>query len=408
MTSLKFLRISTIALLSLAMVFASISHSTVSAQSGRQPTKKGEVEKKTDVQKRDDKSKPDDKMKADEQDPLPPPIPKGQKDEPALKLSTQVVGIQVSVIDKKTGRLIPGLKKKNFTVYEDGVKQELTNFAPGEGPATVVLLLDNSFRNRYLRGSYYDPTWTEEIFRSAAGFAQTFVKPKDFVGVITFSMKPKVVQDFTNDSQRLYAAIISAYRDTLNFSESNIYDGIAFTLLGGKAYQLYAENAGEQEYGGLQEVEGNTAVVLITLGIDTFSKLTYDKALKIVANGGVPIYTIGVGNLFFKKYEQYLSPEARLDFLQAVNQLRSFAERSGGSYFEMTFESQIPQIMQAIEALVRNQYDLGYVPTNTRREGKERKIKVEVDLDNDGQPDLKNVELRHRNRYYEPDDRPKK
>ncbi len=406
MTSLRLLRISTVALLVLAVIAASFSYSTVSAQSGRQPTKKGEVEKKTDAQKRDDKTKPDDKMKADEQDPLPPPILKGQKDEPALKLSTQVVGIQVSVIDKKTGRLIPGLKKKNFTVYEDGVKQELTNFAPGEGPATVVLLLDNNFRNRRYT-SYYDPNFAQEIFQSAAAFAQTFVKPKDFAAVVTFSMKPKVIQDFTSDSQRLYSAIVSAYRDTLNFSESNIYDGIAFTLLGGKAYQLYAENAGEQEYGGLQEVEGNTAIILITLGIDTFSKLTYDKALKIVANGGVPIYTIGVGNLFYKKYEQYLSSEARLDFLQAINQLRSFAERSGGSYFEMTFESQIPQIMQAIEALVRNQYDIGYVPTNTRREGKERKIKIEVDLDNDGVADVKNVELRHRNRYYEADDRPK-
>ncbi len=406
MTSLKFLRVATLALLMMAMVFAGLSYSRVSAQSGRQPTKKGEVEKKADAQKREDKAKPGDPVKADEQDPVPP-TPKGQKDEPALKLSTQVVGIQVSVIDKKTGRLIPGLKKKNFTVYEDGVKQELSNFAPGEGPATVVLLLDNSFNNRYLRGSYYDPTWSQEIFQSAAGFVQLFVKPKDFAAVVTFSMKPKVIQDFTSDSQRLYSAIISAYRDTLNFSESNIYDGIAFALLGGKAYQLYAENAGEQEYGGLQEVEGNTAIILITLGIDTFSKLTYDKTLKIVANGGVPIYTVGVGNLYFKKYEQYLSPERRLDFLQAFNQLRSFADRSGGSYFEMTFESQIPQIMQAIEALVRNQYDLGYVPTNTRREGKERKIKVEVDLDNDGQPDLKSVEIRHRNRYYEPDDRPK-
>jgi VWFA-related protein len=406
MTSLRFLRVATVAALVLALVFAAISRSTVSAQSGRQPTKKGEVEKKTDVQKREDKGKPDDKAKVDEQDPLPPPVPKGQKDEPSLKLSTQVVGIQVSVIDKKTGRLSPGLKKKNFTIYEDGVKQEISNFAPGEGPATVVLLLDNNFRNRRYT-SYYDPNFAQEIFRSAAGFAQMFVKPKDFVGVVTFSMKPKVVQDFTNDSQRLYSAIVSAYRDTLNFSESNIYDGLAFTLLGGKAYQLYAENAGEQEYGGLQEVEGNTAIILITLGIDTFSKITYDKALKIVANGGVPVYTIGVGNLFFKKYEQYLSPETRLDFLQAVNQLRSFADRSGGSYFEMTFESQIPQIMQSIEALVRNQYDLGYVPTNTRREGKERKIKVEVDLDNDGQPDLKSVEIRHRNRYYEPDDKPK-
>ncbi|MEW6129977.1 MAG: VWA domain-containing protein [Acidobacteriota bacterium] len=404
MNSLQYLRVAVVALLVFALL-AAASFSNVSAQSGRQPNKKSDVEKKTDAQKRDEKSKAGDKTQPDEQDPLPP-IPKNQKDEPALKLSTQVVGIQVSVIDKKTGRLIPGLAKKNFGIYEDGVKQEVTNFSSGDGPATVVLLLDNNFRNRYFT-NYFDPTFAQEIFQSAAGFIQLFIKPQDFAAVVTFSMRPKVIQDFTNDSQRLYAAIMSAYRDTLNFSESNMYDGISFALLGGKAYQLYAENAGEQEYGGLQEVEGNTAIVLITLGIDTFSKLTFDKALKIASNGGVPIYTVGVGNLFFKKYEHRLPDETRLTFLQAFNQLRAFAERTGGSYFEMTFESQIPQIMRAIEALVRNQYDVGYVPTNTRREGKERKIKIEVDIDGDGQPDNNKVELRYRNRYYEPDDRPK-
>ena len=122
----------------------------------------------------------------------------------------------------------------------------------------------------------------------------------------------------------------------------------------------------------------------------------------------MPIFTIGVGNLFFKKYEQNLPPETRLTYLQAFNQLGAFAERTGGSYFPMTFESEIPQIMRSIEVLLRNQYDAGYVPTNTRREGKERKIRLEVDIDGDGQPDNKNLELRYRNRYFEPGEKPKK
>jgi hypothetical protein len=138
------------------------------------------------------------------------------------------------------------------------------------------------------------------------------------------------------------------------------------------------------------------------VGIDTFSRITYDKALKIASGAGVPIFTVGVGNLFFKKYEQYLSPETRLTFLQAFNSLKAFAERTGGAYFDMTFEGQIPNIMRNIELLLRNQYSVGYVPSNTRSEGKDRKIKVEVDVDGDGVPESKTLELSYRQRYTEP------
>ena len=81
---------------------------------------------------------------------------------------------------------------------------------------------------------------------------------------------------------------------------------------------------------------------------------------------------------------------------------------SGGAYFPMTFESELPAIMQSISAMLRTQYNVGYAPTNTRREGKERKIKVEVDLDGDGTPDNKQLDLKFRERYLEPDDRPAK
>jgi Ca-activated chloride channel homolog len=403
MKSLGLIRAAILSILLLALLSSfSTPRSIVEAQSGRQPPKK-KVEKKIEEQKGDDKNK---QVEEVNQDPIPP-IPKNQKDEPPIKISTQVVGVEISVVDKKSGRLIPGLTKKNFTLYEDNVKQEITNFSSGEGPATVVLLIDNGFQNRYFKG-YFTPTTAQEIFQSAASFVQYFVKPKDYVSLVTFSMRPKVVQDFTNNSSQLYSAIVAASRDTLNFSESNLYDGLAFTLLGGKAYQLYNEQAGEQEYTGLQEVEGRTAIILITLGIDTFSRINFDKALRIISNAGVPIFSIGVGNLFFKKYEDRWPPETRLTYLQAFNQLGAFAERTGGAYFPMTFESEIPQIMRSIEVLLRNQYDAGYVPSNTRREGKERKIKLDVDIDGDGQPDNKQLELRFRNRYYEPDDRPKK
>jgi Ca-activated chloride channel family protein len=391
-----------VVLLAVLLTASAVPSSIVAAQSGRQPPKK-KVEKKTEEQKGNEQPAP-----SQQEPPEPvPPVPKNINQEPALKLSTQVVNVDITVIDKKTRRLLTNLTKKNFTVYEDGVAQEIANFTSGEGPMTVVLLLENNFRNRYYT-SYFDPSFAQEVFQSAATFVQGFVKPDDHVAIVTYSMKPKVIADFTGDKNRLYQAVMSAYRDTLNFSEANIYDALSFVLLGGKAIQLYDESTGPSEYTGLQEVEGHTAVILVSLGIDTFSRITYDKALKIVSSAGVPIYTVGVGNLFYKKYEHTLPPEGRLSFLQAQNSLSSFSKFSGGVYFPMTFETEIPQIMQSIQGMLRSQFSLGYSPTNTRREGKERKIRLDVDVDGDGQPDNKQLELHFRERYVEPDDRPKK
>jgi len=385
------------ALLAGLLTSSAVPLSSVAAQSGRQPEKK-KVEKKTDEKKTDEKKG------SEPQEPVPP-VPKDLKQEPPIKLSTQVVNIEATVVDKKSGRLYTNLTKKNFTIYEDGVKQETTNFSTGEGPMTAVLLIENNYRNRRWT-NYYDPSFAQEIFQSAATFVRSFVKPDDHLALVTYSMRPKVIQDFTGDSGRLYQAVIAAYRDTLNFSEANIYDSLSFVLQGGKAIQLYDEGAGESQYTGLQEIEGHSAVILITLGIDTFSRLTYDKAMKIVANAGVPIFIVGVGNLFFKKYGDNLPPELRLEFLQAQNGLNTFAKLSGGAYFPMTFESEIPSIMKSIEAMLRSQYSLGYSPTNTRREGKERKLKLEVDIDGDGTIDNKQLALHYREKYIEPDDNP--
>jgi Ca-activated chloride channel homolog len=380
-------------LLAVLLTASAVPRSSVAAQSGRQPATK-KVEKKTD-----------EKKGAEQSQEAVPPVPKDIKQEPAIKLSTQVVNVDVTVVDKKSGRLYTNLTKKNFTIYEDGVKQETTNFASGEGPMTAVLLLENSYRNRRY-SNYYDPTFAQEIFQSAATFVRSFVKPDDHVALVTYSMRPKVIQDFTGDSSLLSQAVMAAYRDTLNFSEANIYDSLSFVLLGGKAIQLFEEEGGESQYTGLQEIEGHSAVILVTLGIDTFSRLTYDKAMKIVARAGVPIFIVGVGNLYFKKYGDNLPPESRLEFLQAQNGLSTFARLSGGAYFPMTFESEIPQIMRSIAVLLRGQYSLGYSPTNTRREGKDRKIKVDVDIDGDGTPDNKQLDVHYREKYIEPDDNP--
>ncbi|MGH9846937.1 MAG: hypothetical protein ACREEM_50210, partial [Blastocatellia bacterium] len=126
-------------------------------------------------------------------------------------------------------------------------------------------------------------------------------------------------------------------------------------------------------------------------------------------NSGVPIYVIGVGNLFLKKYDQYLDPGQGLDiiygipdrmtFLQAQNTLKTFADSTGGKYYPVTFPGEIPGVLQSISALVRNEYSLGYTPSNTRKEGKRRKIQVKVNLGDQIDPKL--IVVQHRQSYVE-------
>ncbi len=303
-----------------------------------------------------------------------------------IKIETNIVSVDIAVQDKKTGGIYQGLKPGNFLIFEDGVKQEITNFAPTEAPVTMVLLLEYSRQISFIRS---------EVINPAAQFVTQFVKPKDQIAIVAYDIRPKVLNDFTDNAGALSGSVSLLIRNTPSFSESNLFDALAFVIDGGKL-------EGE-EYGGVKEVQGHTAILLVSLGIDTFSKITYDKALKIAERGGVPIYSIGIGNLFFKINEGRMSAEQRLDFLQAGNQLRSLSETSGGAYFPVTFQGELPSTLKTISLLLRSQYSLGYTPTNTRKEGKRRKIEIQVDVNGDGKADNDKLVLRYRKGYRESD-----
>jgi VWFA-related protein len=130
----------------------------------------------------------------------------------------------------------------------------------------------------------------------------------------------------------------------------------------------------------MSEIEGRKAIVLLSTGVDTFSKLTFDKTRKALQNAGVPIYGIGLMQTYRELMDAYgaMGPIARLDFLQADNQMRTFAKETGGMSFFPRFYGEFPGIFQSISASLRNQYTITYNPTNQTRDGKFRKIKVEL------------------------------
>jgi Ca-activated chloride channel family protein len=394
-------------LLALTLIFALAVSGNLSvlAQSRRQPPTTNEKKNK----------RPDPTQKSGEpKEETPTDIVGKPQEAETVTVTTNLVNVDAVVYQKKSGQIINGLKKENFAIFEDGVQKEITNFDRPEAPITVTLLIEYSKLSEKL--GYYGNGGYEagqmEAIRPLAMFLSTFVKPPDdYVSVIAYDIRPTPLTDFTNSPARIQQVISLLLRNQPAFSDSNLFDALKFTLLGGRGDAVVLEDSKESkaDYAGLASVQGRrTAVILISSGIDTFSKINYDKARKVTQNAGVPIYIIGTGNLFFKKYgdqlgatDDLLGNPGRLTILQAQNQLTTFAKETGGAYYPITFEGEVPNALRNINALLRSQYSLGYNPGD-KRDGKQHKILVKVDVDGDGQFDDKEYVVQSRLFYNAP------
>ena len=362
---------------------------------------------------RPDEQPATDPQKQEPQEPIPADVLKEQE---VVKVASNIVQVEAVVYHKKTGQIVMGLKKENFAIFEDNIQREVSNFATPEAPITVAVVLEYSKLGQRL--GFYGANGQEpgqyEVLRPMAAFLQQFIKPPDdYVSVIAYDMRPTPLTDFTNDPGRINQVIMLLLRNQPAFRETNLFDALKLTLVGGKADSVVLENSEKEtaEYAGMTSIQGRRkALFLISSGIDTFSKINYDQARKIAQNAGIPIYIIGTGNMFFKKYGDQIGAQdgiagsidpGRMTFLQAQNTLRTFAEETGGAYFPITFEGEIGSALQSINAMMRNQYSLAY-SAGERRDGKRHKIVVKVDVDGDGKYDDKEFVVKARQFYNSP------
>lgn len=297
------------------------------------------------------------------------PRPEGQA---AIRLAVNQVRVDVTVQDRN-GNLITGLNREHFTVYEDKIQQEITFFEPVEAPMTAVLITE------------YSKVLPWELLYEAILASYTFVdqmRQGDWVAVIAYDLRPEILVDFTQDRGEVFNALrrlnFPAYR------ESNLYDTVYDTL------------------DRLQEVDQKTAIILLSSGLDTFSKKNLGDILKRVKQANSVIYAVSLGGNLRARAEHRLDPVNRMDLYQGDSSLRSFAKLTGGAAFFPRFVTEFSGIFQTISALLRTQYSLGYVSSSTKQDGKPRKIRVEVnaDVDGDGKPDK--LKVNHREEYLAP------
>jgi VWFA-related protein len=391
--------------LSLLLLGASVNPGW--SQSRRQPPTSNEKKNK-----RPGETKPGDPN----QEPLPKDIEPPSKTQELEKvtISTQIVNVDAVVYHKKSGQIVQNLKKPNFALFVDGVQQTITNFSTPEAPITVAMVVEYSKWSEIF-GLYgnrgYEPG-TYEVIRPTAMFLSQFIKPPDdYVSVVAFDIRPTPITDFTNDPARLQQVIALLLRNSPAFRETNLFDALKFVLVGGRGDSVVLEDSKSEksDYAGLASVQGRRrAVILVASGLDTFSKINYGDARKVLQNSGVPVYIIGTGNMFKKLYGDNLGPldaitgmPGRMSWLQADNTLQTFAKETGGAYFPVTFEGELPKVLSSINGLLRSQYSLAFNPGDVR-DGKQHKLVVKVDVDGDGTYDDKEFVVQARQYYNSP------
>ena len=281
-----------------------------------------------------------------------------EEETPVIRASVDVVNVLCTVRDRQQ-KYVTDLKQEDFEIIEDGVRQKVQFFSNETGedaqPLTVVLLIDTS-------GSVKDKLGF--LQEAASEFlSQTLRKNKDLAAVVQFDSEVSLIQDFTYDNSVLENAILSIRAG----GSTKLYDAIWVSV-----NEL------------LRHEVGRRMLVILSDGADTQSMTRDNEALKVAQEQDVVIYGIGVRSARFDS-----------DF----GKLKKFAEGTGGLFFNSNVDLQkIREAFRRINRGIKNQFALGYVSTNPRRDGSFREVKVRMKPSG--------LKVTHRKGYYAPSDKP--
>jgi Ca-activated chloride channel homolog len=276
-----------------------------------------------------------------------------------IRVNVDMVVVNVTVTDP-FDRIVTGLDQGNFEVYDDKVQQQIVSFASEDAPIAVGLIFDSS-------GSMSDKIAKSK--EAALDFFKTS-NPQDEFFVINFSDRPHLVSGFTGNFQ-------------------NLEDRLLFVQPGGRTALLDAI------YMGLQEMKKSSlnrkALLVISDGGDNHSRYTERDIKRAVRESDVQIYSVGV-------FEPVGSRDRSPEEAAGPGLLSDLADVSGGRMFSVEDPDELPDIAEKISIELRNQYVIGYKPSNLVRDGRWRRIKVKL-LPPPGLPPL---QVYSRTGYYAP------
>jgi Ca-activated chloride channel family protein len=289
------------------------------------------------------------------QEPAAPPAQSRISDQ-TYRVSVDLVNIFCSVWDKNTNSFITNLTKDDFTLLEDNKKQEIKNFVRETNlPLTIALLVDTS--------QSVAPKLKFEQ-EAATSFFHSVLKERDRAMLIEFDSGVTLVQDFTNDPNKM-AKQIKSLRAA---GGTSLYDAIYL--------------ASDEK---LIRETGRKTIVIVSDGEDQNSKVTFDQALEIALRAEATIFSISVNRGGF------FGVGSTKDGDRVMKQL---AEETGGRAFFPFKVEELDDAFRQINQELRSQYNLGYLSSNLQRDGSYRKIEIKLAE--------KGLKISYRKGYYAP------
>jgi VWFA-related protein len=279
---------------------------------------------------------------------------------PVFGTGIEVINLSLSVTDGRNN-FVTDLAQRDFAVFEDGIRQELSLFTHEDLPISMVLLIDTSAS-------------MEEKMKAAQDAAIRFtrtMRPQDLAQVVQFNERATPLQTFTND----LAALERAIRAT---------EASGPTALHNALYVALKDLGRDKKAAELRR----RAIIILSDGEDTASLVTDDQVLELAKKSEINIYAISLR-------PQRTSDRQRQAFSQAEYLLNALTRETGGRAYFPASIGELDSVYDRIAEELRTLYSVGYVSSNLRRDGKWRRIVVRV-------PDREGLQIRHKLGYYAP------
>jgi VWFA-related protein len=272
-----------------------------------------------------------------------------------VRVDTELVTLNVSVVDRATSRGLVGLTQNDFKIYEDNTEQQIGHFESSSAPFNLVLLID-------LSGSTKDKL---KLIRAAAARFVEAARPEDSIAVITFASAPTLVSRLTNDREALRQRINSI--ETAQ-GDTKLYDSLNFAMTEA------LKDAGTSR---------RTAIVVMSDGLDGSlpsvkgdgSAMSYNEVLSQVREFDGVLYALWVDTEYESLSEKDTQPE---DFDAGHDRMAEIADAGGGLFYEVDKLEDLAGAYERVVADIGTVYSLSYHPANTLRDGKWRAIRVKV------------------------------
>lgn len=277
-----------------------------------------------------------------------------------IRVDSQLVTVNMSVVDRGTNRGLAGLLQSDFKLFEDGEEQRIIQFESSSAPFDLVLLIDVS-------GSTKDKV---KLVRDAALRFVNAARPADRIGIITFAGEPSVISSLTADREVLRQRVNTI--DTAR-GDTKLYDATLFAL---------------SKFLPVSSKSRRMAIVLMSDGLDgtvpgvsdqVGSQSTYRETLDQIREFDGVFYTLWLNTRYVAMSPRDTQPEA---FDEAYDRMREMADAGGGSFYEVNRLEDLAGAYERVVSDLGTVYSLAYEPVNKTRDGKWRAIRIRVNRSN--------------------------